>query len=90
MRYFTPTYDLRLPQLAVSRPITDRAFFRHRVIPQAISVRYGLYVGAHFAPLVLILMFLFGKFSLIPYFSSFCSYIQLDHQLPSPIPSRRF
>jgi metal transporter CNNM len=30
------------------------------IIPQAISVRHGLYVGSHCAPLVLILMFVFA------------------------------
>lgn len=33
-----------------------------QVILQAISVRYGLYMGATCTPFVLILMFLFGKF----------------------------
>lgn len=37
-----------------------------RIIPQAISVRYGLYVGATCAPLVLLMMFLFGTTNILP------------------------
>ena len=65
-----------------------------RIIPQAISVRYGLYVGAHCAPLVMILMFLLGKL-LIIHFVPYSSYYYVRFswfpiQLPSPIPSRKF
>ena len=35
----------------------------HRIIPQAVSVRYGLAIGAKCAPVVLTLMYLFGMFS---------------------------
>jgi CBS domain containing-hemolysin-like protein len=33
-----------------------------RIIPQAVSVRYGLSIGATFAPLVFALMYIFGGF----------------------------
>ena len=52
--------------------VNSIADIQTRIIPQAISVRYGLYVGAHCAPLVLILMFLFG--TLPPFFFSFFSF----------------
>ena len=35
-------------------------FFWFRIIPQAVSVRYGLAVGATCAPLVLAMMYIFG------------------------------
>ncbi|KAF8798397.1 DUF21-domain-containing protein [Phlegmacium glaucopus] len=46
-----------IPAIAIS---TTAIVIFGEIIPQAISVRYGLYVGATCAPLVLILMFLFA------------------------------
>jgi metal transporter CNNM len=54
----------------------------NRIIPQAISVRYGLYVRAACAPLVLILMFLFSEFSL----SILCFFVQLAPSAPVAYP----
>lgn len=41
--------------------------FDLRIIPQAVSVRYGLAVGATCAPLVLVMMYIFGSQNLPNY-----------------------
>ena len=63
----------------------QQSFFDLRIIPQAVSVRYGLAVGATCAPLVLVMMYIFGsqnlpnfalqskkKFVLKSFSSSYC------------------
>jgi len=44
-------------------PVTYREF---RIIPQAVSVRYGLAVGARCAPFVLAMMYILGSSSFAP------------------------
>ena len=54
------------PTATESKPSVLPNCFVHlihrRIIPQAISVRYGLFVGATCAPLVLAMMYIFGTF----------------------------
>lgn len=48
-------------------PYSYQQSFDLRIIPQAVSVRYGLAVGATCAPLVLVMMYIFGSQNLPNY-----------------------
>ena len=63
------------------------AYPEFRIIPQAVSVRYGLAVGARCVPLVLGTMYVLGQSS--PVFFGLPSSMTLpdQHQLPGLLPS---
>ena len=42
------------------------AYEEHRIIPQAVSVRHGLGVGARCVPLVLAMMYILGSSPAVP------------------------
>jgi len=53
----------RPASIVTFRPLQRQLSFTLEIIPQAVSVRYGLSIGARCVPLVLALMYLLGSLS---------------------------